>query len=76
MICPVYDSIEIKLRLNYHCAKCKINDYYLKTINFLKLVLQKKKRGTREVERDLTEYRGESPLKKRKSSLMNLFFKE
>lgn len=53
LVCPIYDSIEIKLKLNYFCSKCKQHEFYLKTINYLKLVISKKKRNAKEVEKEL-----------------------
>ena len=43
-LCPIFDNLDIKLRLNYICPKCKTQEHYTKIINYLKLALQKKKR--------------------------------
>ena len=38
--------------------------------------MQKKKRVAKDLEKEVTEHRGESPLKMRKKSLINFFIKD
>ena len=72
----VYSSIESTLSLNYTCLKCKINVSLPHNIQFLKLNIPKKKRKTREVEKELADHRVSSPVKNRRKSLINLFKEE
>jgi hypothetical protein len=72
----VYSAIEATLSLNYFCTKCQSASSVPHNIQFLKLNIPKKKRRTKEIEKELASHRYSSPVKNRRKSLINLFKEE
>jgi hypothetical protein len=72
----VYDAIESTLSLNYYCSKCQVTSSVPHNIQFLKVNIPKKKRKTKDVEKELATHRYGSPVKARRKSLVNLFKEE
>ena len=71
--CPLFDSISFTLSFDYKCETCKFEYSAKSHYNFLKVFFPKKKRKVKEVEKELAEHNYPSPVKNRRSSLMNLF---